>query len=175
MPEFRLRGHEGVNLFLSAVAAPQWQYFRTVHEKGAALFRSLIKNHPLVDGNKRLAVVALDVFFTVNSVDFKVTQERLVEAALAIAQLEGNFPINVLTKWIRVGCWGRPKSLVYEMAEQWPEARQYFKAAAREADRRRGRGARVPGRRVRVDPEFYKMIQQINKANSSPAKGEAVP
>ncbi len=34
--------------------------------KGAALFRSLISNHPFQNGNKRTAVMALDIFLTAN-------------------------------------------------------------------------------------------------------------
>jgi len=57
MPRFQLRGEDGLALFEAAINLPRQPYLRTKHEKAAALFRGLIKNHPLVDGNKRLAVV----------------------------------------------------------------------------------------------------------------------
>jgi len=61
MPPFELLPG-GLALLQSALAAPRWQYHATIHEKAAALFRSIVKNHALKDGNKRLGVTALDVF-----------------------------------------------------------------------------------------------------------------
>lgn len=37
--------------------------------KAAALFQSLVKNHPLVDGNKRLGWLATAVFLELNGAD----------------------------------------------------------------------------------------------------------
>lgn len=39
-----------------------------VYDKAAALLQSLLKNHPLVDGNKRLAWLATAVFLELNEV-----------------------------------------------------------------------------------------------------------
>ena len=161
MPRFELRGRDGLNLFESAVAQPRHPYLRTKHMKAAALFRSLVKNHCLVDGNKRIAVVALGTFLAINHVDFKVPQAQIVEAALAVASYPGNFPLEVLERWIRAGCVGRPKSVVREMAETWPEVRKLFTAVARTTDIRYGRPVRVPGRRVRLPPEFWEQAREI--------------
>ncbi len=171
MPEFQFRGPEGLNLFLSAVGAPRWRYFRTVHEKAAALFRSLTKNHALVDGNKRLAVVSLDVFLIVNRVDFRVSQENKIAAAIAVAEFQGNFPVDVIARWIRGGCVGRPRNLVRELADTWPAARQYYKAAARAADIGSRRGVRVPGHRVRVGPEFWELVQREMRSDEEHRRG----
>ena len=38
----------------------------------AALFESLIKNHPFIDGNKRVAFFATDVFLRMNGYKLKV-------------------------------------------------------------------------------------------------------
>lgn len=161
MPRFELRGRDGLALFESAVAQPRHPYLRTKHLKAAVLFRSLIKNHRLIDGNKRIAVVALGTFLTINRVDFKVPQPQIVEAALAVASYPGNFPLEVLERWIRAGCAGRPKSIVSEMAETWPDVRKLFLALARTADIRSGRPVRVPGRRVRLRPEFWERAREI--------------
>jgi death-on-curing protein len=40
--------------------------YETVHQKAAALLHSLALNHPLADGNKRLAWLATVVFLTIN-------------------------------------------------------------------------------------------------------------
>jgi hypothetical protein len=129
--------------------------------KAAALFRSLIKNHPLVDGNKRIAVVALGTFLTINRVDFKAPQSNIVDAALAVATYPGNFPLAVLERWIRAGCVGRPKSIVRELAETWPDVRKLLAAVERTADIQRGRPPRLPGRRLRLPPAFWEKAREI--------------
>lgn len=40
--------------------------YPTVHLKAAALLQSVVRNHALVDGNKRLCWVATHVFYTLN-------------------------------------------------------------------------------------------------------------
>jgi death-on-curing family protein len=161
MPAFQLRGQEGLELFESAVNNPRQPYFRTVHEKAAALFRSLIKSHPLVDGNKRVACLAVLVFLRVNGVDFKVDRDAVVEAALEVANYEGNFPLDWITRWIRVNCTGRPRSLVSAVASSWPLERQRFLYEARRNDIREGRRPRVPGRRVRLSKGFWEGARQL--------------
>jgi death-on-curing protein len=42
----------------------------------AALFESLIMNHPFVDGNKRVAFFATDVFLRLNGYKLKVDAEK---------------------------------------------------------------------------------------------------
>lgn len=161
MPRFELRGRDGLNLFESAVAQPRHPYLRTKHMKAAALFRSLVKNHCLVDGNKRIAVVALGTFLTINHVDFKVPQSQIVDAALAVASYPGNFPLEVLERWIRAGCIGRPKGIVHELAETWPAVRKLLAAVERTSDIRSGRPARLPGRRLRLPPAFWEQAREI--------------
>ncbi len=46
----------------AAVFRPQTGYYSTLHEEAAALMESLGKNHGFIDGNKRIAFTATDVF-----------------------------------------------------------------------------------------------------------------
>jgi death-on-curing protein len=62
MPVFTIHGPEGDNGLLSALALPRQRYYRGLLRKAAALFRSLVKNHPFIDGNKRFALAALHTF-----------------------------------------------------------------------------------------------------------------
>lgn len=62
-----------VGLLGSAAARPQTTVrgadaYRSLWEKAAALLQSLVKNHPLVDGNKRLGWLATAVFLEINNV-----------------------------------------------------------------------------------------------------------
>jgi death on curing protein len=50
----------------AAVFRPQIGYYNSVEEEAAALMESLGKNHGFLDGNKRIAFTAADVFLRRN-------------------------------------------------------------------------------------------------------------
>jgi death on curing protein len=50
----------------AALHRPQTGYYDTLIHQAAALFESLIQNHPFVDGNKRVAFAVTDVFLQIN-------------------------------------------------------------------------------------------------------------
>ena len=71
----RFGGPHGVRdlgLLESALFRPQTGYYDGLAEMAAAMFESLIKNHPFVDGNKRVAFFATDVFLRMNGYKFQV-------------------------------------------------------------------------------------------------------
>jgi death-on-curing protein len=79
----------------SAAARPRMtmfgeQAYPDLHEKAAALLHSVLRNHPLIDGNKRLAWVAARVFLALNGVDFEPHDDRSVEFVLAAAAGESD-------------------------------------------------------------------------------------
>jgi len=84
MPTFQyLGGDYGKGLLEGALAEPQQTYEgrylnRTIHQKAAVLFRSLVKNHPLIDGNKRLALSSLAVFMSMNDYLFFAPRDDAV-------------------------------------------------------------------------------------------------
>lgn len=149
MPAFQFDGPQGLARLQSALNTPRLRRYGPIHRRAAAIFRSIIKNHPLVDGNKRLAHVVLRVFMRINAVDFKASDENIARAAIAIASYPGNVPLDAIEKWIRVGCTGRPRKFIASLAEEWPEMRRELLVATRQADIAAGYRARVPGRRVR--------------------------
>lgn len=74
----------------SAIARPQASVFGedaypTILTKAAALVESLVTNHALVDGNKRLAYVALRYFLLINGYDFTATEDERFDFIIAIA------------------------------------------------------------------------------------------
>ena len=77
-------------LLESAIESP-FQYFGdtalypTVIEKAARLGYGLIKNHPMVDGNKRIGTHAMLVFLALNGYEFEYTQEELYTIILNVA------------------------------------------------------------------------------------------
>jgi death on curing protein len=83
-------GVRDAGLIESAVARPQATVFGedaygTIHTKAAALLHSLVQNHPLVDGNKRLGLAATIVFYGVNGFRFRATNDEAYDLVIAIA------------------------------------------------------------------------------------------
>ena len=56
----------------SALFRPQTGYYENLEEMAVALFESLLINHPFIDGNKRVAFFATDVFLRMNGWKIKV-------------------------------------------------------------------------------------------------------
>ncbi|MFC0429333.1 type II toxin-antitoxin system death-on-curing family toxin [Kutzneria buriramensis] len=61
-----------------------------LHLKAAALMHSVLRNHPLIDGNKRLAWVAARVFLALNGFDFRPDDDLATEFVLAAAAGESD-------------------------------------------------------------------------------------
>jgi death on curing protein len=84
-PEVRDHG-----LLESAAARPRATAFgeeayRDVHEKAAALLHSLARNHPLVDGNKRLALAATIAFYGMNGSRLTLTNDEAYTLVMCVA------------------------------------------------------------------------------------------
>jgi death on curing protein len=56
--------------------------------KAAALLDSLVGNHALVDGNKRLGWLAVVVFYGLNDVDLDAPDDPAYELVMAVARRE---------------------------------------------------------------------------------------
>jgi len=84
-------GLRDIGLLSSALAMPQagsgGVYFHSdLFEMAAAYLFHVVKNHPFVDGNKRVGAVAALVFLELNGVDVRTTNASLVELILEVAQ-----------------------------------------------------------------------------------------
>ena len=97
-----LAGVRDLGLLESALYRPRTGYYRDLAEMAAALFESLLMNHPFVDGNKRVAFFATDIFLRVNGWKLKV--EPKAAHAFLIGLLErGQSDFDHLLPWIRNG------------------------------------------------------------------------
>jgi death on curing protein len=70
----------------------------TIIQKAAALAFSLTLNHPFVDGNKRVAHAAMEVFLLVNSWELVGTGDEQERLMLALA--DGRMTREQLTDWL---------------------------------------------------------------------------
>lgn len=84
----------------SALYRPQTGYYEDLAAMAAAMFESLLMNHPFIDGNKRVAFFATDVFLRLNGWRFKVEAE--VAHSFLIGLLESaTCDFAHLEPWIR--------------------------------------------------------------------------
>lgn len=61
------------------------ELYPTIFEKATCYFYFIIKNHPLLNGNKRLAIITTYVFLRVNGYNFIVPWEKMYSFAIGIA------------------------------------------------------------------------------------------
>jgi death-on-curing protein len=93
-------GVRDAGLLESALYRPRTGHYRDLPEMAAALFESLLMNHPFVDGNKRVAFFATDVFLRLNGWRFEVDAEKAHR--FLIERLEsGECDYDRLLPWIR--------------------------------------------------------------------------
>ena len=84
----------------SALFRPQSGYYDDLVWEAAALFESLAMNHPFVDGNKRVAFAAVDVFLRVNGMRIRARPAAVYR--WMIGHLEaGTFNIANIEPWLR--------------------------------------------------------------------------
>lgn len=100
LPEVQVRD---LGLLESACARPQASVFGdlaypTINEQAAALIHSLARNHPLIDGNKRLAWTALKVFLLLNDVTLSYTVDDAEKFVLQIAR--GEIDVPEISTWV---------------------------------------------------------------------------
>lgn len=99
-------GSDGVRedgLLESALAAPFQTFggepvYLSLSAKAAQLGFGLIRNHPFVDGNKRIGAHAMLVFLEVNGIRLQYSQQELIDIILSVAA--GETDRQGLLTWI---------------------------------------------------------------------------
>jgi death-on-curing protein len=96
-------GIRDVGLLDSAVHRPQATFggvslYPTLAKKAGALFHSLAKNHAFVDGNKRVAFEALDVFVRLNGGRLEGTEDEKYDFVMGVAS--GELEFDAIVEWI---------------------------------------------------------------------------
>lgn len=84
----------------AAVFRPQTGYYDSIEEEAAALMESLGMNHGFIDGNKRIAFTAGDVFLRSNGfyLDVKTDEgHQFIEGSLERQE----FRFGRILQWIR--------------------------------------------------------------------------
>ncbi len=84
----------------AAVFRPQTGYYNSIEEEAAALMESFGNNHGFLDGNKRIAFIATDVFLRRNG--FYIEVEALEGYAFIDGSMDQHeFRFTQILDWIR--------------------------------------------------------------------------
>lgn len=124
-------------LLESAVLRPRSEYggvvkYPTVEMAGAALFHSLIHNHPFYNGNKRTALVGLLVFLDENGMTLTCSDNELFKKTLQTARHALLPPLQAYDaisdrEVLEVACWIRDQSRSIRRGERplkWHQLRR---------------------------------------------------
>ena len=98
-----LPGLRDEGLLESALNAPFQSFgdtdaYPSLQQKAARMGYGLVKNHPFVDGNKRIGAHAMLVFLAINGTELVYTQEELSSVILAVASGEKGY--EDLLRWL---------------------------------------------------------------------------
>lgn len=93
-------GVRDLGLLESALYRPQSGYYEDLVGMAAALFESLLMNHPFVDGNKRVAFFATDVFLRLNGWRLEVDAHQTYRLLSELLE-SGQCDLEHLSAWIR--------------------------------------------------------------------------
>lgn len=84
----------------SALFRPQTGYYKDIVSEAAALMESLAINHPFVDGNKRIAFAATDIFLRINGWRLKREPMQIYQQMVQMFE-SGTFNIAHIEPWLR--------------------------------------------------------------------------
>jgi death-on-curing protein len=99
------RGVRDKGSLVAALARPyasfdQQDLYPSAIEKAAAIFESIIINHPFIDGNKRIAYLLLRLTLLESDFDISATQDEKYE--MTIAASKGDIRIEEIKNWIKI-------------------------------------------------------------------------
>jgi death-on-curing protein len=99
-----LHGIRDENLLDMSVNSPFQTFggndlYPTLVKKAAHLVFSLIKNHPFLDGNKRVGVTVMIIFLKSNGFEIDCTNEELADLGIGLA--DGSYDEDYVRNWIK--------------------------------------------------------------------------
>ncbi len=74
------------------------ELYKTPVEKAAAVFESIVKNHPFQDGNKRIAYVMLRLVLMNSGLDITSSEEEKYDFVIKTAS--GELTIEQVKQWV---------------------------------------------------------------------------
>jgi death-on-curing protein len=74
------------------------ELYPSIQGKAARLCYSIINNHPFIDGNKRIGILAMFVFLKINHVEIQCQDEDIIDLGLGVAS--GKHDSSYIMEWI---------------------------------------------------------------------------
>ncbi|MFZ4781516.1 MAG: type II toxin-antitoxin system death-on-curing family toxin [Armatimonadaceae bacterium] len=93
-------GVRDFGLIEAAIFRPQSGYYDDILGEAAALWESLSQNHPFLDGNKRVAFAATDVFLRINGWTLTAIPNEIYDHMMFLYE-SGQFNFTELNVWLR--------------------------------------------------------------------------
>lgn len=92
------------NMFKSTCLQPYASFggkdlYPTIFEKSATFLRSMIKDHPFVDGNKRTGITVTQLMLELN--EYRFTGERHVIYNFLISVANENLSVGEIAAWLK--------------------------------------------------------------------------
>lgn len=99
-----LHGVRDLNFLRLAVGRPQMSAglkdaYKTIFLKAAAMFHSIINNHPFLDGNKRTSLFSAVLFLEYNGYHLKFTKKEGIEFTLKAHN--DDWTVEQIASWIK--------------------------------------------------------------------------
>lgn len=97
-------GVRDLNLLKSALNRPYQTFdgkdlYKSPIEKSASIIESIVKNHPFIDGNKRIGYVLARLILIENNMDLKTSEDDKYNFVISIS--EGKLNFDKILKWIK--------------------------------------------------------------------------
>lgn len=98
-----LHGVRNLNLLKSALTCPRTTIgfqdaYKSIFDKAASLFHSLINNHPFLDGNKRTALFSAMLLFEYN--DWRAAFKRKEAVKFILKTLNDKLSVGQISDWL---------------------------------------------------------------------------
>ena len=74
------------------------ELYPTIIEKAARMAYAVSKNHPFIDGNKRVAITSMLVMLRLNKIELAYTQDELIALGLGVA--DDSIDYEEIVSWI---------------------------------------------------------------------------
>jgi len=92
-------GIRDMGMLESALFRPQTGYYENINQMSAALFESVLMNHPFIDGNKRAAFFVTDSFLRLNG--YRIEVDSKSAYVFIVGLLEANtVGYDSLLEWL---------------------------------------------------------------------------
>lgn len=100
-----LKGIRDLNMLKSAIQRPyagigENEFYSSPEEKSAAIFESIISNHPFMDGNKRTAYVLMRMMLKING--YTLIADQRTKYDFVIKAASGKLNYDQILDWIKL-------------------------------------------------------------------------